>query len=170
MWVAKVKRHPHQFASLIVGTPILTWLAVTIIDTDWIARHRDTVFVRYLVDWSWGCFVPTHGVGWLERYSRWSKAPTYIPCYTAAENEAYIRRCLVTRWHLIHFVVHLLAGMCCPDFAVEVLVCSTLFEAYEYASCRCEDVTDLVYNATGMALGLILGRIVRKSCAVGVPK
>ena len=64
----------------------------------------------------------------------------------------------MTRWQCVHLFGHFVLGFLFPMFAGELLLATTLFEVYEYVSCNCHDVTDLVYNVVGTYLGVALRR------------
>jgi hypothetical protein len=108
---------------------------------------------------TWRCFYESDNP-YLQAYSKATKSATYIPFISQAENDEYVKKCFITVWHMIHFVGYLLTAFAFPMFWPEILIASAAFELYEYFSCKCHDVSDLVYNSSGILIGVLLRKVI----------
>jgi len=98
----------------------------------------------------------------------WSCSPTHpwvtsINQYRGKKYFAYERDrakdlegCLVTTWNLIHFVSHLILGFVYPSCWFGILLVTSSFEVMECLLVDCHDVTDVIYNASGILVGVSL--------------
>lgn len=105
-----------------------------------------------------GCAIETRN-GFLSKVSQATKSRTYNPLLSDEENAEFVKNCITTTWHVIHFVGHIVIAFVAPMFWPEILMLSTAFEFYEYFTCKCHDVTDIGYNTVGVAIGLGLRRL-----------
>lgn len=108
-----------------------------------------------------GCTLGTHGIKTLENYSLHTKSDTYFPAASEEENRAFVKGCFMSRFQFIHLVGHFLMALVFPHFIGTIWITTALFELYEYVGYRCHDVTDLLYNTIGLALGVAVGNKIR---------
>lgn len=132
---------------------LVSTIAVFLINYDY-TQNKDSLLSKS-AKWTWGCVYKTNVLS-LQSYSLWSKSSEYLPLESKETNDEYRKTCFVTRWHMLHFVLHIIVAFVYPKFVVELIMTSTLFEIYEYFSCNCHDITDIFYNVTGALIGYYL--------------
>lgn len=140
---------------------ILVFLGILTIITTLVLMHidynkHDNIISRFS-KWLWyTCGIPTRGNPVLVNYSVKTKSKDYISHTDREQNDRYIKSCLMTGWHVVHFLGHLIGAFLFPMFWIHLLLGTTAFEVYEYFSCNCHDFSDIVYNITGVAIGYFL--------------
>lgn len=149
----KYKMFKTEFYMVALILITLTCICVAMINYDYTKNH--TSWISNVNRATWGCAIRTDNP-YLQKYSQATKSATYIPKASAEENKEFIRTCFTSIWHVIHFVGHLIGGFLFPMWWFEILALTTAFELYEYFSCRCHDVSDVVYNTAGILLGVYL--------------
>ena len=154
-WLEKVRVHKKSLVPLISVGVILVVVLELCIGHNY-RKAPDTV-VSKSVRWTWGCVYETD-VPLLQKYSQLTKSKSYNTVMTPDENAAFVKRCLITKWHAIHFVGHIMVAFFLPLFPIEIILASTAYEIYEYFRCKCHDVSDIVYNVAGVMCGVYLRR------------
>lgn len=72
------------------------------------------------------------------------------------DRNALVKKCFVTIWNVIHFSLHFIFAFCYPCCWFGILLTTTIFEIGECVFADCHDLTDLVYNFSGVFLGVTL--------------
>ena len=149
----RIVRNSDAYMQCISLAVLVSTIAVFLIKYDY-TRKPDSLLSKF-AKWTWGCVYRTDNP-LLQSYSLWSKSSEYLPLESKEINDEYRKTCFITRWHMLHFVLHIVVAFVYPKFVIELIMTSTIFEIYEYFSCNCHDVTDIFFNVTGAMRGFYL--------------
>lgn len=95
----------------------------------------------------------------LQDVSEFLKGEKYITAYSDKENKKYRRECIISNWNLFHFCSHLTLAFLFPQCWITILLVSGLYEIYEYIVFQAHDYGDILYNVSGIIVGLIIRSI-----------
>lgn len=104
------------------------------------------------------CFYETKNPQ-LQKISKQLKGSQYLYGESSEINDRYRSSCLVSRWNIIHLVSHIVITFFYPKFWHLIFLTSFIYEFYEYYKFKCHDYSDIVYNVTGIFIGLKLRKM-----------
>jgi len=67
--------------------------------------------------------------------------------------------CFITTWHIIHLLQYIYLGFFFPSYYVILIVLGILFEVVEKYFIGCEDLLDIVFNISGLFIGICIHRV-----------
>ena len=111
-----------------------------------------------IVKSTWGCAYETKNK-YLQKYSESTKSSEYNILLSKEENVLFVKTCFITRWHMIHFIGHIVLGLLFPMFWFFILASSFSFEIWEYFNCNCHDITDIFVNCLGVFIGVSISKL-----------
>lgn len=157
--IERFKKYKYEYIKLVcIGILIDLYVRYSAFDYDVSKENSYSDFRKYVFKITNGCFKKTNSK-YLQELSDFVKGENYVVQYTKEENKAFKRKCITTTWNLIHFLSHLVITFFFPYFYIEIFIGSFVYEIYEYVWYKCHDLTDVLYNITGIFCGYNLRKM-----------
>jgi hypothetical protein len=147
-----IKAHYTDYAlASVLGYIIWETTAYIFLDANY-GTTQKSAFKQTMNDFLWGCACETDNPV-LHSLGDMTKGSKYFFIRGKEYNDIYRKKCLITNYHIAHFLMYMVFGFLFPNIIPELIVVSSLFEVFEYYYCNCEDIMDIVYNVVGLYVG-----------------
>jgi hypothetical protein len=158
----RVKKYKFEYIKLIcIGILVDLYVRYSAFSYDVSKESSYSDFRKNVFKITNGCFKKTNNEIF-KNISDFVKGENYVVQYSKEKNKQFKRSCITTTWNFIHFLLHLVITFFFPFFYIEIFMGSFIYEIYEYFWYKCHDLTDVLYNITGIFCGYKLKKIYEK--------